>query len=153
MEYLYLIIKEELLLPKISSNFLINLIFKHNYNDCHRIKKRFVRKSIRSLLVSFAKHEQLPPAGTPRRPRGRPRPAAARQVGGNGPVLGQAGESGSIGAIGAQDRAALRATDFGAPDNMESGDRGERVEELRRVQARPSPRHPPHRCRPGPWPL
>ena len=33
--YLYLIIKEELLLPKFSSNFFIILIFKHNYEYCH----------------------------------------------------------------------------------------------------------------------
>ena len=27
-----------MLLPKISSNYFITLTFKHNYNDCHRIK-------------------------------------------------------------------------------------------------------------------
>ena len=40
----YLIIKEELLIPIFSSNFLITLIFYHNYGHCHHLNKKwFVR--------------------------------------------------------------------------------------------------------------
>ena len=63
MHFLYLIIKEELLLPKFSSNFFNTLIFQHNYKHCHHFKLKNGSASFQSTAQRFSRDCSLKYSG------------------------------------------------------------------------------------------